>query len=383
MGHTRSHSLVTLRDLPIQEKTLLVRFDGDVPITNEKISDDFRLKAVLPTIHYSLEQHARIILLAHRGRPHGKPDPNLSNAILANYFGANLNEPVPLFTDLFASQTMARIQMMENLRFFPGEEKNDPKFARRLASLGDFYCNDAFADSHREHASVSALPGFLPHAAGFGFMQEIEQLTPLREDADSPYVTILGGAKAEDKSPILEDMIDHTDTILLGGLVAVTYLSAMGHPIGAHSVSRKQVTIAQHCIRKANEADITLHIPKDFVNQKREIKKVHQCNDNDLMLDIGPETLQEYDRVIHRANTIFWNGSMGKSEDIAFAKGTIRLAHSIGTSRAEVRIASGGDTVGAIHEHKLHKAFTFLSTGGGATLEFIAGRELPGIKALQ
>jgi phosphoglycerate kinase len=221
-----------------------------------------------------------------------------------------------------------------------------------------------------------------PHAAGISLLEEVEQLTPLRKEADTPYVVILGGAKAEDKSPILEDMIDRCSAIIIGGLVAVTYLAAMNHKTGAHTVDQKQIRLAQRCIRKAHEKKVTFHLPIDFVNQKREVKPITQLSETDLMLDIGPETLAAYDRVIHRANTIFWNGAMGKSEEIAFARGTIRLAHSIGISGADVRIASGGDTVGAIHEHKLHKAFTFLSTGGGATLEYVAGRDLPGLVAL-
>jgi phosphoglycerate kinase len=196
-------------------------------------------------------------------------------------------------------------------------------------------------------------------------------------------VVILGGAKAEDKSPILEDLVDRCDAILVGGLVAVTYLAAMGQSVGDHKMDGEQIKIAQRCIRKAHENNTAIHIPLDFVNQAKEVKSINDFTLSDLMLDIGPETLQKYNQVIHRANTIFWNGAMGKSEDIAFARGTIRLAHSIGTSGAETRIASGGDTVGAIHEHKLEKGFTFLSTGGGATLEYVAGRKLPGLLALE
>lgn len=374
----------TLKDVSLSGQRVLLRFDGDVPVSDEGvITDDYRLQAVLPSVTYCLEQGAKVVLLAHRGRPEGKEVPDLSSKVLVDYLSKALGKDVvfaPHFTDVLPD---APVVLWENLRFHKGEEENDENFARVLAKQGTIYCNDAFAVSHRAHASVVALAGLLPHVAGFQMIKEIEQLTPLRNNAEEPYALVLGGAKASDKSPIIADVIDRADTILIGGLVAVTYLAAMGNPVGGHTTKADEVTFAQECIRKMNEAQVTLCVPVDYINQEKEIKDITAFGPNDLMLDIGPKTWALYAQELDKANTIFWNGAMGKNEDPTYAQGTIEVGRAILKSGAEVRVGSGGDTVGAIRSHKLEQAFTFISTGGGATLEFIAGRDLPGIKALE
>lgn len=373
----------SLREFDIRNKRILVRFDGDVPIDQGQINDDFRLQAVMPTLHYCLENRANLVLLAHRGRPEGKIVSDLSNQILAAYFLKELGVPVALVNDLDGPPESAPVMLVENLRFWTGEEKNDLSFAKKLAKLGDIYCNDAFAVSHRAHASVSGLPALLPHCAGFKLMEEVVQMSPLLHNADAPYVVVMGGAKAKDKSPIIHNLIDRVDGIALGGLLAVTYLKAQGNTVGGHEIADEDIKVAQACIRELHEQDVPLYLPVDFVNQDRKVKAITDFANDDLMLDIGPKTCAFYEQVIHKANTVFWNGAMGKYEDAAFAKGTVCVARDITTSGAEVRIGSGGDTTAAIHENKMADGFTFISTGGGATLEFIAGKELPGIKALE
>jgi phosphoglycerate kinase len=374
--------MTTLRDADLKDKRVLVRFDGDVPVQDGKIHDTYRLEAVLPTLRFCREQGASVVLLAHRGRPDGKPDPSLSNGLLADYFTQELGESVVFVPEVAPKTVPGPLVLLENLRFDPGEEKNDPRLAQTLARLGDVYCNDAFAVSHRAHASVVGLAKLLPHYAGFRLSEEINQLQPLLDGADIPYCVVLGGAKASDKSSVIAALVSHVDTILLGGLVAVTYLAAMGQSVGAHEVEQDQVKLAQSCIRAMHETNVQLMVPVDYINQDKQTKLITQFGPKDLMIDIGPQTVARFGEYLHKANTIFWNGAMGKSEDPAFAKGTIGVAQAIAYSGADARIASGGDTVGAIHEYNVAHAFTFISTGGGATLEFLAGKELPGIKAL-
>lgn len=376
-------AIKTLREFALRGKRVLLRFDGDVPVDNGKITDDFRLRAVLPTIEYCLQEGASLVLLAHMGRPEGKIVPELSNKALQGYFLTALKTEVALADSPRAVRKESRVTLLENLRFWPGEEKNDPVFSKEVASLGDIYCNDAFAVSHRAHASIVGIPALLPHCAGFKLMEEVVQMTPLVNDADAPYVVVMGGAKAKDKSPIIKDLIDHADAFLLGGLLAITYLRAQGGLVGKHEVEDEDIKIAQSIIRQLHEQNVPLYLPLDFINEQGKEKAITDFTSDDLMLDTGPKTCEAYRAVLQKANTIFWNGAMGKYEDPKFANGTVGIAHAIAASHAEVRIGSGGDTTAAIHEHNMQKGFTFISTGGGATLEFIAGKELPGIKSLQ
>lgn len=382
--HTSAPIVIpTLEDLNIAGKRVLLRIDGDVPVHPDgTLADTYRLDSVMETIRYCLAKNASLTLLAHRGRPKGKVDPELSNKVLADYIASVIGQPVELVTEMLGPSSRSPIIMLENLRFHKGEEGNEPGFAKLLSQFGEVYCNDAFAVSHRAHASVSALPSIMPHAAGFQLVKELQTLTPLRDDGEAPYVAILGGAKASDKSPIIADLIDSVDAILIGGLIAVTYLAAMGQSTGAHKVDPDQVKFAQECIRRMAQDDIPFVVPTDYINQKGEVKPMFSLVGEELMLDVGPATVKQFDTYIHKANTIFWNGAMGKSEEPQFARGTIGVAHAIGLSGAETRVSSGGDTVGAIRNHNLQHYFTFLSTGGGASLEFLAGRDLPGISAL-
>ncbi len=374
-------TLPSLRDADIEGKRVLIRFDGDVPSKGDVIADDYRLKNALPTMQWCLDHGASIVLLAHRGRPKAPGDKEFSNHLLVPYFTRALGREVTFYTDI-PEKVTEPIALLENLRYWPGEEANDEAFAKSLAKLGDIYCNDAFAVSHRPHASSVGIPKYLPHFAGLHLVEEVTQLQSLIYGADDPYMMVLGGAKASDKSPIIADIIDKVDYVIIGGLICITYFAAQGNKIGKHEVEEEQVQLARQCIAKMHEHGVDLVLPVDIVTDKQEIKKVQDFSDNDLMLDIGPESIDLFSRTLHKANTIFWNGAMGKYEDPPFAKGTAGVAHGIITSGAEKRILSGGDTTAAVDHLKLQNGFTFISTGGGATLEFIAGRKLPGIEIL-
>lgn len=376
-------TLAALDELNLKGKAVLLRFDGDVPVANGVIQDDYRLKAVLPTIQTCLARGARVILITHRGRPDGKPVADLSTEILEPYLTQSLGQKVVFCPELPSWSLAHPIVLLENLRFYKGEEQNSATFARGFDDISDVYVNDAFAVSHRAHASFDAIPRLLPRAAGLRLQEEVRQLTPLRNDPDAPYAVVMGGAKAEDKLPIVWDLLDSADTFIFGGLIAVTYLAAMQQPTGDHKVDPKEVDFARKCIRHMQEHKIELVLPVDYINQDGAVRPLMTMPSHDLMLDIGPESQKQFARALTRSNIIFWNGAMGKFEDTRFAGGTTAVARAIETSGAEMRIASGGDTVSAIHQHRLEDAFTFISTGGGATLEFIAGRDLPGIKILE
>lgn len=376
-------TLPDLRSINITGRRVLIRIDGDIPVMDGKIADPFRLNASLETIHYCLEQRASVVLMAHRGRPKGKHDPELSTRILVDYYSQQLGQTVQFIDEFISPKIDHPVAILENLRYHRGEEQNERGFAKLISKFGEVYVNDAFSVSHRMHASVNAITEFLPSVAGFQLLREVTALEPIREHAEAPYCAVLGGAKAMDKSPILADLVERADCLLVGGLVAMPYLLAMGQPVGAHQVDKSEVDQARTIIRNVQESGAKIYVPVDFTSQGGEVKRIRDIASNELMLDTGPETAQLYAQVLARANTIFWNGAMGKFEEPQFAKGTVAIARAIAASGAETRIASGGDTVSAIHMHDLGSGFSFISTGGGATLEFIAGRELPGITILQ
>ncbi len=375
--------LVSIQNATLTDKTVLLRFDGDVPVVDGKVTDLYRLKALKETFDVCRRAGAKVVLLAHRGRPVlPKSNPALSTQVLVKPLEQLLGEAVFFHPDLPHYRLTDPVVLLENLRFSSGEIANSRSFAKSLALLGDMYCNDAFANSHRTHASMVALPDLLPHYAGLHLLAEVRALTPLLDQVDTPYVVILGGAKASDKFPILEKLVGKATTMLVGGLVAIPYLAAMGYKLGKHVVDPTEVKLASKHIRLMHAHGTRLCVPTDFISSKRKHKQIIDFGPDDEMLDVGPQTTAQFAHEIHKANTLFWNGAMGKFEDPAFAHSTIGIARAIGQSDADIRIASGGDTVSAIDGHKLAHNFTYISAGGGATLEFIAGEKLPGLEAL-
>ncbi len=376
--------LPSIKAASLAGKTVLLRFDGDVPVdSGGTVQDGYRLEAIKETFHFCLDQGERIVLLAHRGRPTlPAPEQELSNRILLKPLEELLGVSIAFAENVPPHSVPGAVTLVENLRFTHGEEANSPRLARSLAELGDIYCNDAFAVSHRTHASIVGLPALLPHYGGLHLLEEVRSLSLLLGEVDEPYGVVLGGAKASDKFPVLEQFVTKADLVIVGGLVALPYLAAMGYRVGAHKIANEDVKLACRHIRLIQEAGITFLTPVDFISAKHEAKPITQFAANDLMLDIGPKSISLYKQALDKANAVFWNGAMGKFEEPAFSRGTIEVARAIGTSGSGVRIASGGDTVSAIHDHKLAHNFTFISSGGGASLEFVAGRELPGLNAL-
>lgn len=358
-------------------KLVLVRVGIDVPLTEGdpvKIADDSRLRVLLPTLQYLINRKARIVLCGHLGRPNGEVKKDLSLKPVYLRLSALLKKPIIFAPTIFSERTQEVVQKLqegqivglENLRFDKGEEANSRTFARKLASYGEVYVNEAFSVSHRESASIEAITEFLPSFAGLQFEKEVEVLRQLMRNPARPFVVIVGGVKIDDKLPTLRYLYQHADTILLGGGVANTFLAALGHDVKNSLVDRDYFEVARTLYRRAKGKIL---LPKDFVIE------------NDAILDIGPETTKRYIDKIQRAQTVFWNGCLGKTEERKFSVGSDVIAHAIANSGATT-VVGGGNTIEVISRLRLLSEISFVSTGGGATLELLSGQRLPGIAVL-
>jgi phosphoglycerate kinase len=385
----------------LRGKRTFVRVDYNVPFASEgevrRISDDARIRASLPTIHHVLEQGGRLVLASHLGRPKGKVDPKQSLAPVATRLGELLGRPVPLAPDcvgpaveqLVADLKEGDLLLLENLRFHAEEEKNDPAFAAQLARLADLYVNDAFGTAHRAHASTAGMvPLVAERAAGFLLRDEVQHLLPLLEGAEHPYVAILGGAKVSDKLGVIESLLERVDAMLIGGAMAYTFLRAMGVAIGASRVEQDRLDDARRALAKAKERGIALCLPSDHVIAERpdasgavEVSGI-EIREGWLGVDIGPKTRERFRAEIEKARTIFWNGPMGIFEVDEFAGGTIAIAEAVAAATDATTVVGGGDSVAAVTQAGVADRITHISTGGGASLEFLEGRKLPGIAAL-
>lgn len=380
-----------LQDLEISDKKVLVRVDFNIPIEDEKISDDYRIVTAIPTIRYLLERKARVILMSHLGRPNGKVVDKLRLGPVARRLEELLDQPVIYLKDCIGpevEQTVAAlpegsILLLENLRFYPEEEKNDPAFAQKLANLADCYVNDAFSAAHRAHASTHAVAKLLPSAAGFLMQKEVDALGQLETNPEHPFVVILGGAKVSDKIGVINNLIDKADFLLIGGGMAFTFLRAQGKEIGKSLVETEKIDYARKMLEKAGTK---IKLPVDVVIAEtltaqvpQEIVDVNDIPTNQMGLDIGPETIKQFAGIISNASTIFWNGPAGAFEIPDFSKGTFSIRDAIALNPGTT-IIGGGDTANAVQD--LVDKFTHVSTGGGASLEFLEGRPLPGIAVL-
>ncbi len=389
----------TLRDLDLRGKRVLLREDLNVPLDKQTgaVTDTTRLRAAIPTIRYLQRQGAKVILLSHLGRPEGKPNPKLSLAPVARELSNLLGEGVEFVPDTIgeqAKQAVAALQpgevlLLENVRFFPGEEQNDPRFAQALAALGDVYVNDAFGTAHRAHASTAGVAQYLPSAAGLLMEKELHALGSILENPRRPLVAVIGGAKISTKIGVLEHLLDRVNALLIGGGMANTFLKAQGCEIGRSLVENDQVPTARDLMDRTEQRGIDLLLPTDVVVADRveagattRTVRVEQVPPDQFIVDIGPETAERFGEVIRTAGTIFWNGPMGVFEIPEFAAGTRRIAELIATSNA-TSVIGGGESVAAVEQLGLADKMTHVSTGGGATLEFLEGRELPGVKALE
>ena len=387
----------TVRDLDVAGKKVLVRVDFNVPLNDKgEITDDTRITAALPTIQYLLEQKAAVILMAHLGRPKGQVKPELSLAPVAKHLGKLLGKKILFAPDCVGEAAQAaasklkpgHILLLENLRFHKEEEKNDMEFAEKLASLADLYVNDGFGVSHRAHASVEGVTHFLPAAAGFLLEKEIQYVGQAVTNPLHPFVAIIGGAKVSDKIGVISNLLDKVDTLLIGGGMANTFLAAQGYKMGKSLVEEDKLDLAKELLAKAKKNKVNMLLPTDLVmaaafapDAEHVTEKVKNLNQAYMALDIGAETSKAYAEALADAKMIVWNGPMGVFEMDAFCKGTEAVAKAVAKSRA-TSIVGGGDSVAAIEKLGLAKRITHISTGGGASLEYLEGKVLPGVAAL-
>ena len=389
----------TISELDIAGRRLFIRVDFNVPLTSEgKVSDDTRIRESLPTIKLAIEKGARVILASHLGRPKGKVDKKYTlepvAARLAELLDADVSltdEPVSdgarkVVNDLHAGA----VALLENLRFSPAEEANDETFSRELASYADVYVNDAFGTAHRAHASTAGITKFVA-ARGMGLLmeREVKFLGKLLDDVEQPFVAIIGGAKVSDKIGVLDNLLERVDQMLIGGAMANTFLKAKGGQLGRSLVEVDKLALARAFLKKAEESNVDVLLPRDVVAAagiKSDAGRVVQAMmvPEDLAaLDIGPETARGFADAIARAKTIFWNGPMGVFESAPFAGGTMAVAKAVAAAPGALSVVGGGDSVAAIHMSGLSDKITHISTGGGASLEFLEGKKLPGLAALE
>ncbi len=393
--------LKTVREIPIKGKRILIRTDFNVPLgPNGEILDDRRIKSSLNTIKFLLDRGASVILMSHLGRPKGKRDPNLSLAPVAKRLGELLSKDVSLAPDCIGDvvEKMAsklnpgQILMLENLRFHSGEEnpEKEPIFVEKLSRIGDVYVNDAFATAHHKHASnYYIVKKFHDVAAGLLVEKEVTILTNLLTQAKEPFYAVIGGSKIESKIGVLEALLEKVDGLLIGGGMAFTFLKALGHEIGKSLVDDEKLDVAQKIIRRAEKKGIDLHLPLDVVcaesltdTSETQIFSIEDgIPPNMIGADIGPKTLESWKKALEPANTIFWNGPVGVYELKPFQNGTFKLAELI-SSKKVMTIIGGGDSAAAVHSLGIDQKITCISTGGGATLEFIELGTLPALEPL-
>ena len=384
----------TIADIDVKNKKILVRVDINVPIIDGKVGDDTRIRAALPTLQYLLDRNASLILCSHLGRPKGVVDPKFSLRPIANYLEDLLDRPVTFVEDCIgpyaesATRNMkpGDVVVLENTRFHSGEKKNDPEMARQLALLAELYVNDAFGSAHRAHASTEGVAHFLPGVAGLLMEKEIKYLGEAISDPRHPFVAILGGAKVSDKIGVIRNLLNIADNVLISGGMANTFFKATGYPLGDSLVDDEVLEIARDLVK---EGGTLLRLPVDVViadrfdnDAEHNTMSMGPVPDGWRILDIGQETVSAFSKVLNDAGMIVWNGPMGVFEFPNFAKGTFGVAEAVADSEA-VSIIGGGDSVAAVNQSGLSDKITHISTGGGAFLEMLEGKELPGIAALQ
>jgi len=388
----------TVEDIEVSNKRVLVRVDFNVPQdkSSGEISDDARIQAALPTIQYLIDHQAKVILCSHLGRPKGEIKEELRLTRVGERLSRLLNKPVKCAPDCIGPEVeklaeelkSSEVLLLENLRFHAQETKNDPEFARSLADLAEVYVNDAFGTAHRAHASTAGVAEYLPAVSGFLMEKEIRFLGKALADPARPFAMVVGGAKVADKIALLENIINKVDTLIIGGGMANTFLKAQGNDVGGSKVEDEQLDFARQLIEQANTKGKNILLPVDGVaadklepDAKHQVVNITECPPEWLLLDIGPRTIEQFKQALNPCKTIIWNGPMGVFEYSNFAEGTNTLATFI-ASLSATTIVGGGDSASAVKKLGLTDKFTHVSTGGGASLELLEGKTLPGISVL-
>ncbi len=386
----------TIRDAQVKDKRCFVRVDFNVPMKEGRITDDSRIRAALPTIEHLISHGAKVILASHLGRPKGKVVPELRLDPVALRLGELLGRKVVKLSDCVGPEVGAYVSgmspgsvvLLENVRFYPGEEKNDPDFARDMASLADIFVNDAFGAAHRAHASTAGIAAYIPAYAGFLMEKEVAALGKLMENPERPFTAVIGGAKVSDKLAVLKNLLDRVDNLLIGGGMANTFLLAQGHSVGKSLAEPSMVEEAREILEKASKGGTKVLLPVDVVvaaapeaGMPAKVVDVQGIPEDMMALDIGPATRKAYVAVVGESKTVFWNGPMGVFEVEPFRGGTLEMAAALAGVRG-FTVVGGGDSLSAVEMSGLSDKIDHLSTGGGASLEFLEGRELPGVSVL-
>ncbi len=386
----------SIKDIDVKGKKVFCRVDFNVPMQNGAITDDTRIRAALPTIQYLMEQGAKVILASHMGRPKGEVKEELRLTPVAVKLSELLGKEVAKADEAYGETVKAQIEKMndgdvlllENVRFYPGEEKNDPELAKEFAALADVFVNDAFGAAHRAHASTEGIAKHIPAVSGFLMQKELDVLGKAMSNPERPFTAIIGGAKVKDKIGVIENLLDKVDNLIIGGGLAYTFIKAKGYEIGTSLLEEDKIDLAKSFMQKAEEKGVKFYMPIDAViapefgeNVESKIVDIDAIPADWMSLDIGPKTVELYADVIKNSKLVIWNGPMGVFEFDKFAAGTKGVAEALANSEA-FSVVGGGDSAAAAEKFHLADKMSHISTGGGASLEFIEGKELPGVVAL-
>ncbi|WP_053368189.1 phosphoglycerate kinase [Bacillus sp. FJAT-27245] len=387
----------TLKDVDVKGKRVFCRVDFNVPMQDGKITDETRIRAALPTIQYLIDQGAKVILASHFGRPKGKVVEEMRLAPVGDRLGELLGRNVLKADEAYGDNVKAQIGgmadgdviLLENVRFYPGEEKNDPELAKEFAALADVYVNDAFGAAHRAHASTEGIAHHLPAVAGFLMEKELDVLGKALSNPERPFTAIIGGAKVKDKIGVIENLLEKVDNLIIGGGLAYTFVKAKGYEIGKSLLEEDKIDLANSFMDKAKEKGVSFHMPVDVVvaddfspDANTKVVGIEDIPADWEALDIGPKTAELYKDVIKNSKLVIWNGPMGVFEFDKFANGTKAVAEALAESESTYSVIGGGDSAAAVEKFNLADKMSHISTGGGASLEFMEGKDLPGVSAL-